>query len=181
MGTDKGPGLEQASEGATFCQRHPDTETYLRCSRCGAPICPRCLVQTPVGARCPDCVVRARIPSLELTIWDWLKGFGAAAVAGAAVGAVWALIMMELFRPGIFLTFGAGLGIGWLISEAISLATKGKRGPALQGAAVYGAIVAFFVRNVVLGADLLGRGDEFGYIAVIIAALFGASRLKFWS
>jgi hypothetical protein len=38
------------------CVNHPDTETYLRCSKCGRPICTRCIVQTPVGYRCRDCV-----------------------------------------------------------------------------------------------------------------------------
>ncbi|MDA0256830.1 MAG: rhomboid family intramembrane serine protease, partial [Chloroflexi bacterium] len=38
----------------TVCERHPETETELRCQRCDTPICPRCMVQTPVGFRCPD-------------------------------------------------------------------------------------------------------------------------------
>ncbi|MBE9508191.1 MAG: hypothetical protein IMY86_09080, partial [Chloroflexi bacterium] len=29
---------------------------YLRCNRCGQPICPRCAVRTPVGYRCRSCV-----------------------------------------------------------------------------------------------------------------------------
>ncbi|MBM4465197.1 MAG: hypothetical protein FJ014_06560, partial [Chloroflexi bacterium] len=31
-----------------YCSFHPTVETRLRCNRCGAPICPRCAVQTPV-------------------------------------------------------------------------------------------------------------------------------------
>ncbi len=38
-----------------FCQRHPKTETTLRCYQCGAPICHRCALRTPVGYQCPDC------------------------------------------------------------------------------------------------------------------------------
>jgi hypothetical protein len=38
------------------CVNHPDVETYLRCNRCGQPICPRCAVQTPVGYRCRSCI-----------------------------------------------------------------------------------------------------------------------------
>lgn len=37
------------------CRRHPDTETYLRCSACEAPICPECWVEAAVGYQCPDC------------------------------------------------------------------------------------------------------------------------------
>jgi membrane associated rhomboid family serine protease len=37
-----------------FCYRHPDRETGVRCSECGRPICPDCMVFAPVGIRCPD-------------------------------------------------------------------------------------------------------------------------------
>ena len=29
--------------------------TQLSCAQCGVPICPTCLVRTPVGLKCPDC------------------------------------------------------------------------------------------------------------------------------
>jgi len=42
--------------GPMYCVNHPKVETYLRCNKCGDPICTRCAVQTPVGYRCPTCV-----------------------------------------------------------------------------------------------------------------------------
>ena len=39
-----------------YCVNHPNVETYLRCNKCGRPICVRCVVQTPVGYRCRDCI-----------------------------------------------------------------------------------------------------------------------------
>jgi hypothetical protein len=39
-----------------YCINHPNVETYLRCNKCGQPICAKCAVQTPVGYRCKDCV-----------------------------------------------------------------------------------------------------------------------------
>ena len=39
-----------------YCVNHPNVETYLRCNKCGRPICARCVVQTPVGYRCRDCI-----------------------------------------------------------------------------------------------------------------------------
>lgn len=38
------------------CANHPNVETYLRCNRCGKPICTQCAVRTPVGYRCKECV-----------------------------------------------------------------------------------------------------------------------------
>jgi membrane associated rhomboid family serine protease len=38
------------------CVNHPNTLTYISCSRCGNAICPACMTQAPVGQQCPDCV-----------------------------------------------------------------------------------------------------------------------------
>ncbi len=60
---DKEPG---ATEGAVtsddkepvvmYCTNHPDRVTYLRCNKCGRPMCTDCLVLTDVGYRCHDCI-----------------------------------------------------------------------------------------------------------------------------
>jgi membrane associated rhomboid family serine protease len=38
------------------CYRHPDRATYIRCQRCGRPICGDCMISAAVGFQCPDCV-----------------------------------------------------------------------------------------------------------------------------
>lgn len=43
-------------ESPLYCVNHPAVETYLRCNKCGDPICARCAVQTPVGYRCRRCI-----------------------------------------------------------------------------------------------------------------------------
>jgi membrane associated rhomboid family serine protease len=40
---------------AEVCYRHPNRETKVQCSRCGRPICPECMYDSPVGMRCPEC------------------------------------------------------------------------------------------------------------------------------
>src|SRR5215210_368198 len=37
------------------CYRHPGRETNVSCSSCARPICPDCMISTPVGMRCPEC------------------------------------------------------------------------------------------------------------------------------
>ena len=37
------------------CYRHPGRDTAVACSMCARPICPDCMISTPVGMRCPEC------------------------------------------------------------------------------------------------------------------------------
>lgn len=38
-----------------FCYRHPKTESFVLCQRCGNTICPECQIQAAVGSHCPEC------------------------------------------------------------------------------------------------------------------------------
>jgi hypothetical protein len=162
----------------TYCARHPNVETYLRCGRCDTPICPRCLVQTPVGARCPECANISRLPTFDVPLAYFIRGLVAAAAGGFGLGIVWGYISGGGRGLGFF-TFFLAMGLGWAVSEVISLATNRKRGVSLQICAVAGVLIAFLVRNIVLYGDLLPRNDPFVYIAAGFAAFFASSRLKF--
>lgn len=57
-GSAGSPGGPPVGDGPTVptCYRHADRETYIKCSRCGRPICPDCMSAAPVGFHCPTCV-----------------------------------------------------------------------------------------------------------------------------
>jgi len=60
--------LTGASEEATYCAVHPQTETTLRCNQCERYMCTRCAVLTPTGYRCKECVAgRQKIFETALT------------------------------------------------------------------------------------------------------------------
>ncbi len=107
------------------------------------------------------------------------RGALAALGSGLALGAAWGYISEGTAFVGFFIFFVA-LGIGWAVSEAVSAATNHKRGPILQGCAVAGVILTYFVHNAVLGIALLPQGDLWGYLATGAAAFFAASRLKLY-
>ncbi|HYM14163.1 MAG TPA: B-box zinc finger protein [Dehalococcoidia bacterium] len=162
------------------CATHPEVETELACSRCGKAICPRCLVYTPVGARCRECANVRRLPVYNVSREVVVRGVASAAGAGIAIGVAWAFFnLVTYFLYGAL----AGLAIGYAIGEIVSLSTNRRAGPPLQAMAVGGVLLAFAVRLGVLLA-LAGwtlrdvRTDAFGLIAVVIAAFMAAGRLR---
>jgi len=160
------------------CATHPKVETELACGRCGKPICPRCLVQTPVGSRCRQCAGVRRLPTFEISPVYAARGLAASLVAGAVVGAVWAgLLSHNLGVVGYFIFFVA-LGIGYAVGETVSLATNRKRGPVLQGMAVAGVVLAYVIRNLLEGEGVIPSNDFWGYILVAVAAIVAAGRLR---
>ena len=161
------------------CARHPQVETVLACGRCETPICPRCLVQTPVGARCPTCANVGRLPTIDVKPVYLLRGIAAALASGVAVGAIWGYATQGR-GVGIFgfLIFFIAMAIGWAIGESVSVATNRKRSPTLQACAVAGVILAYLVHNVVAGNVVLPPGDIWGYLATAVAAIFAAERLR---
>jgi hypothetical protein len=108
------------------CAAHPDVETTLRCGKCGKPICPRCMIQTPVGARCRDCVRLNKLPTYRVSAVYYLKAIGTALGMALAVGIVWGLIAKSL--PFIVLNLILAGGAGYAIGEVTGLAINRKRG-----------------------------------------------------
>jgi hypothetical protein len=173
------PPAEEETEVETYCARHPNVSTTLACGRCGTPICPRCLVQTPVGARCPTCANVRRLPTVDVKPVFLVRGLAAAIGAGIVVGGFWGLALPARSTGVLgFFVFFLAMGIGYAIGEAIGAATNRKRSTALQGCAIFGAVLASLVHNVVSGSVLLPQGDLFGYLAMIGAAFFAAQRLQ---
>jgi len=158
------------------CATHPNVETELACGRCGTSICPRCLVQTPVGARCRKCAGLRRLPTYNVSMTYLLRGAAAAAVVGGATGAAWHFLIRDSrwIYGALFVT----LGIGLAVSQAVSAATNHKRGPVLQGIAACGVVLAYFVHNLLDGAGLIPINDLYGYVAVGLGIAIAVSRLR---
>lgn len=125
------------------CATHPEVETNLSCGRCGHPICPKCMVQTLVGPRCPDCANLKRLPTYEVSPRQYLIAVGVGMGVAIAAGFVWALIWNAIHF--LFLSLLIAAGIGYAIGEVISLATNRKRGPGLQAIAGISVVVSFAV------------------------------------
>ena len=123
------------------CAIHPDVETNLRCGKCGKLICPKCQVQTPVGARCPDCAKLYKLPTFHVSTKHYLRavgtGLGMAIICGIAWGAIeW---VVPFFSLNLLLAPAAGYAIG----EVVSLSVNRKRGTGLAVVAGTAVVISY--------------------------------------
>jgi hypothetical protein len=162
-------------EPIVYCARHPDVETALECGRCGTPICPRCMIHTPGGIRCPDCAQLRRPPMYELAPADYARAVGVGVVLAAALGFVGALLFPTRGFGGLFLLLAlfVGSAVGGLVAEAILRVTRGKRGLAMQLIGAGTLVAALLVRMV-----LSGSGFEIDIAGLAIA---GVGAVAVWS
>jgi len=158
------------------CATHPEVETNLRCGRCGRLICPKCLVQTPVGVRCPDCAKIKRLPTYQVSTRQYLIASGAGLGVAMLTGFVWALIWNAI--PFLLLSLLIAAGIGYAIGEVISLATNRKRGPGLQAIAGISVVVSFAIYYLVIYYLFVPWFSLFTIIGLVLGILIATIRLR---
>jgi hypothetical protein len=134
------------------------------------------MVMTDVGARCPDCAPRRKLPQFEVGPVFVLRAVVAAAIAGAGLGAIWGSL---LYGFGLFLMIFIGIGLGYGVAEPISWATNRKVGTVMQVIAAGGCVLAYFVHNVVASEALIPARDLSGYVVLIIGAIVAVNRLRY--
>ncbi len=164
---------------ATRCAAHPDVETNLRCGKCGRPICPRCLVETPVGARCRDCGRRHRLPTYRVSARHYLKAVAAGLGLAVGVGVVWGVV--GFFLP-FFLSLFLAAGAGYVISELVSRVTNRKRGPGLAVVAGAAVVGSYLVSIAVHGGFPLIPFNMmrllYGLVALAVGVWVAVNRLR---
>jgi hypothetical protein len=163
------------------CATHPAIETELACSRCGKAICSRCLIHTPVGARCRECANVRRIPTYNISGLLFARAVSAGLGAGAAIGVAW--WWFDAYRI-IYVFFGVllGIAIGYAVGEGVAIAANRRAGPPLQAIAVAGVVLAYVIRSgLLLSVD--GYAARFVFdlgsaVAAGIACFIAAGRLR---
>ena len=108
------PGPDTGLPAPPFCPRHPDRESWVRCQRCGRPVCAQCQRPAAVGVHCVDCVAEAahgsRTPRTRFG--GQLRGRDAL-VTKVIVGLCLAVWVGELVRPALVVDFGFAPVVGW--------------------------------------------------------------------
>jgi hypothetical protein len=167
-----------AADEVMRCARHPGIETVLRCGRCETPICPKCMVETPVGARCPTC---ARVKRFAIVVKpvELLR----AAVLGVLVGAIGTVVVAFIPFLGLL---GYAL-LGFVVGEAVSVGANRKRARELGPLAIACLVVGFelgvaaaaMIRfGVPFGPQLFGLPNGLGLLGLGVGALLAWMRVR---
>jgi DnaJ domain len=167
------PPVAAPSRGVVACPRDPGMQTALRCSRCEMPICPKCLVQTPVGARCRDCARIAHSPIYTLSAMHIVRAGSAALIGGVVMGLIWGFILLP-FSVGFFSIF-LGAGLGYVFTRAMEFATGRKRGPVVVAFAIGGILIAWSMQFLFVPP----RVALYGIVAVGVAIYFAYQNLRY--
>jgi hypothetical protein len=155
------------------CATHNDVETGLACGKCGTPICPRCLVETPVGARCRECANVRRLPTYSITPVQYLKAVAAGVGIAIAVGVAWAWLRIAVDIPffGFMTALLLAAGAAYVIAEVVSRVINRKRGTPLQIIAGACFVLSYLVSNVWLSGNALTFFAYFDLIDILIVAV----------
>jgi hypothetical protein len=129
------------------CVNHPEVETRLTCSNCGDPICPRCMVSTVVGQKCPRCAKQSGRARGTPDAVILLRGLG----AGFGVAALGALLVLKVGFFGILLA----AGYGFLVGEAVRWGARRRVHTWLGVAAAAAVLLGLGGVAAILGVPLL--------------------------
>ena len=128
----------------TYCPNHPKTATNLRCGKCEELICAKCMVHTPVGARCKSCAQVRRPPTYDISRTHAARAVGTGIGIGIAGGI--ALILIHALLPlGLFFYAIVAAGLGYVVSEGVSASANRKKGRTLQIIAAASVAIAFAI------------------------------------
>ena len=110
-----------ATDEITYCAKHPDRDTGLRCNRCERYMCVDCAVRTPIGYTCRECVRGHEDRFYAGTMADYAL-VAAVSAAGGAVAAVLTLFVGGFLIVGLLL----GPALGGATAQ-LALAITGRR------------------------------------------------------
>ncbi len=155
------------------CATHPEVETNLRCGKCGKLICPKCMVQTPVGARCPDCAQLYKLPTYSVSTRYYLRAIGTGLGVAVVTGIIWGIIgtLVHFFFLNLLLAAGAGYAIG----EVVSLSVNRKRGTGLAIVASLAVAISYLV-SILSPWGLIFR--LFDLLALALGIFVATTRLR---
>jgi len=143
-----------------YCANHPNTETLLRCNKCGKPICMKCAQLTDVGYRCRDCIRTQQKVYFNAESWDYPIAFAVSFMVALIATPILGVMLSIAGFFGWLIAFFAGPSAGGLLTQIIRWAVGRRRGRYLSYFAI-GGILLGMVAGAFAGA-LFGVGRGMG-------------------
>ena len=151
------------------CVCGSEQETALKCNKCGKPICPRCLVQTPVGARCPECARFFKLPTYSVSSGYYLRAGVVATILAVVTGIIWGIVAMRI--PVFNLNLLLAPAVGYILGEAVSRAVNRKRSTGLALIASAGVIISYLINILMRLSDGVTLQLSLPFVLFNLAAL----------
>jgi len=101
------------------------------------------MVQTPVGARCPDCAKLAKLPTYRVSTKYYLRAAGTALGMAIVCGIAWGVV--RAYVPFILFNLLLAAGAGYAIGEVVSLSVNRKRGTGLAIVGGIAVVISYLV------------------------------------
>ena len=139
---------KDGSQKCSFCKK---STTNLQCSKTGCEnyICPSCLEQTPVGARCPKCAKMKKNPLYDPSKKELVISTFAGISVSIFLGVILSLFtnLLGKILPLRFIILIIPVIIGYLIGITIERTSKFKKSNSLQIIAGFSVLIGFVVYN----------------------------------
>lgn len=143
------------------CAFHQNVETNVRCAECDRYICPKDMVETPVGYKCRECAKPAR----RQVAYVKPKQLAYAVVASLVVGVLGGIVVGQVLAIVHIRFFFLMLMYGAAIAEVVRRASGGHRGALVGGIAAVGAVAGAYLGGFGLLSMLFVGLGAFGYLA----------------
>ena len=163
---------------AGICHNHPNIETKLSCSRCAVSVCHQCFVHAPVGIRCLDCAIIAKMPMFTVTVPTYLRVLLFVNVISIFLGLSFGLLFSFLYTLQIIF-IASIIAFGYVIGEITSFISGKKVSPGLKiiAATSFGV---FYLSSGIYNSlvFLVTVGNPFILVTFLIAIYVSGGRVK---
>lgn len=147
----------------TFCYKHKNKETKLSCTECGRYICYNCIVQLPVGQKCPDCL-KSKVTHLEkISSRQYLVAIIVALVVASLMGYLFNLGN----NFGFFYQLIFAYVVGFIVSKSICKAIGYKISKKIQLIVVTSIFIGFFIDPINVYNLLIDFGNQINIFQLI--------------
>ena len=99
------------------------------------------MVETPVGAKCPDCARLYKLPTYQVSTKFYLRAIGAGLGMAIVCGFVWGVV--ERVIPFFSFNLLLAPAVGYAIGEVISRSVNRKRGTRLAVIAGIAVVISY--------------------------------------